>query len=142
MKALEALGWAGLLLFSITVLQPGPSSADGAIAVAQPSNVVADGWAYGTAYNFETREEARRVALERCRQTKSEKRRQLCKVVQSFKHECVAVAMDPKDGTPGVGWAVEDTQEEAEAKALAECRATAGNRPQFCKISNSGCDTN
>jgi hypothetical protein len=141
MKLSGALGWLALPLLATALVQPAPGRADGAIAIAQPSDVVADGWAYGTAYNFDSREEARRAALDRCRQTKSEKRRQLCKVVQSFKHECVAVAMDPKDGTPGVGWAVEETQEAAEEKAMAECRATAGNRAQYCKLSNSGCDT-
>ena len=140
MNPYAALWGSAALVVAIAIVQPNPSRADGAIAIAQPPNVVAEGWAYGTAYNYGSMEEAKRVALERCRETKSARRRSLCKVVQTFKHECVAVAMDPKDGTPGVGWAVEDTQEEAEEKAMAECRATAGNRPQYCKISSSGCD--
>lgn len=130
-------------LFSFAVLHPVSSRAEGALAVAQPPNVVKTGFAYGTAWNYATAEEARNEAMRRCRLTDSETRRALCKVIRTFNKECVAVAMDPKDGTPGVGWAIEASAEKAEASAVAECRATAGpSRRQFCKVSDKvGCDT-
>ena len=78
---------------------------------------------------------------ERCRQTKSDLRRKLCKVVNTFNDRCIAVAMDPADGTPGVGWAIEADLRSAERVALEKCEATAGpGRRAACKVNSSGCD--
>jgi hypothetical protein len=67
----------------------------------------------------------------------------LCTVVQAFKNQCFAVAMDPKDATPGVGWAVEGDKESATRAALAKCVATAGaDRRDACEVTHSGCDGN
>ena len=124
-----------IVLFAAGFLYPDSGSAEGALAIGQPPNIVKDGYAFGIAWNYSTKEEAASNALEKCRNTKSEGSRVLCKVVRSFTHECAVVAMDPKDGTPGAGWAIEATQEKAEENALAECRATAGpSRRQFCAI--------
>ena len=134
-----------IVLFAAGFLYPSSGSAEGALAIGQPPNIVKDGYAFGIAWNYSTKEEAASNALERCRNTKSEGSRVLCKVVRSFTHECAVVAMDPKDGTPGAGWAIEATQEKAEENALAECRATAGpSRRQFCAIvsKKGSCDTN
>jgi hypothetical protein len=115
--------------------------AEGAIAVALPKDVAKDGFAYGTGYKFATTAEAQAKALERCQQTKSELRRKLCKVVNTFNDRCIAVAMDPADGTPGVGWAIEADLKSAERVALEKCEATAGpGRHAACKVHSSGCD--
>ena len=59
----------------------------------------------------------------------------------TFKNQCIAVAMDPADGTPGVGWAVAADLRTTEAEALAKCEATAGpGRRAACKVDSSGCD--
>jgi hypothetical protein len=136
-------GSALIVLTAVFNLHATPALAEGAIALAQPPNIVKQGFAFGTAWNYSTVEEARSMALERCRRTKDEARRALCKVVRTFHNECVAVSMDPKDGTPGTGWAIEADAEKAEAAALAECKATAGaNRRKYCEISGpTGCDT-
>lgn len=118
-----------------------PCMAEGAIAVALPKNVAKDGFAYGTGYKFATTQEAQATALDRCRQTKSEMRRKLCKVVNTFNDQCIAVAMDPTDGTPGVGWAIEADLKSAERVALEKCERTAGPvRRAACKVHSSGCD--
>ncbi len=52
--------------------------------------------------------------------------RALCAVVQAFKNQCFAVATDPQDATPGVGWAVEGDEQAAARRALARCAETAG----------------
>jgi hypothetical protein len=66
-------------------------------------------------------------AIEACRSTSDAKNdptlRGLCKLIQKFKNRCGTDAMDPKAGTPGVGWAVAATSQKAEAEALAKCRA-------------------
>ena len=65
----------------------------------------------------------------------------LCAVVHSFRDQCFAVAMDPEDATPGVGWAIADDTEAASRDALAKCVATAGDdRRDACQISHAECD--
>ena len=140
MIAPSILRWSACLLIAIALAYPSSIRAEGALAVAQPLDVAEDGFYFGTAYRYSSGAEAREAALERCRKAKSEKLGNLCKLTRTFTHECVAVAMDPKDGTPGVGWAVEKSKQAADAKALAACRATAKGREEFCEISDSGCD--
>jgi Domain of unknown function (DUF4189) len=116
-------------------------AAEGALAIALPKDVVKGGFAYGSGYKFATSGEAQAKALERCRETKSEERRKLCKIVNIFHDQCIAVAMDPADGTPGVGWAIADDLLGAERIALEKCEATAGpGRRAACKVHSSGCD--
>jgi hypothetical protein len=119
------------------------ASAEGALAIGLPDNVAQDGVAFGYSANFETREKAIAVALEHCRTTKEStaKARSLCQVVEAFRGQCVAISMDPKAGTPGVGWAVAPGKSEADGKALTACKATAGaDRQGACVISVSVCD--
>jgi Domain of unknown function (DUF4189) len=132
-----ALAAAGLLLASV------PAAADGALAVGVPSDVAKDGFAYGRNVNSPTQEAARERALDLCRHAKnsSDAARGVCTVVMSFHRQCVAVAMDPAAGTPGVGWAVAPTREAAEQQAMNNCKATAGAaRRQYCATSDLMCD--
>ena len=49
--------------------------------------------------------------------------------------------MDPKDATPGVGWAIAPNLQAASRGALAKCVATAGNdRHDACKVTHAKCD--
>ncbi len=70
---------------------------------------------------------------------------QLCKVIATFRDECFAIAIDPKDGTPGVGWAIAENLQMADKQAIDQCRTTAGpTRANFCVIfrpdHDHGCD--
>ena len=118
--------------------------ADGALAVGEPADVAAEGFAYGHALNQPTAEKAGADALSDCRKETpgvDPRAQALCKVVQAFKNQCFAVAMDPQDATPGVGWAVADDKEAASRAALAKCVATAGDdRRDACEVTHSGCD--
>jgi hypothetical protein len=61
----------------------------------------------------------------------------------TFSNQCAAEAIDPKDGTPGFGWAIADTPEQAKSQALANCRDTAGpDRQDACVVPDNGiwCD--
>jgi hypothetical protein len=140
-------GIAGLsvaFLLAATTLHPYRAAAEGAISVGTPKDVAKDGFAYGISTNKPDMQAARAEALETCRapsDSKSEQARKLCSVFGTFTNECVAVAMDPASGTPGVGWAIGGTTKLAEANALAKCKTTAGEgRDGFCKIDNSRCD--
>ncbi len=121
----------------------GRAAADGALAVGLPEDVAKTGFAFGWSTNRASGQEARQAALDFCRKAKdaSAGAQKLCRVFGSFKGQCVAVAMDPKDGTPGVGWAMSTEKAWAEAEALDACRETAGpNRQGECKLSASACD--
>jgi hypothetical protein len=120
----------------------GPASADGALAVGSTSDVAKDGIAVGTSINYKTAEEAREAALRRCRDYKpAPKAAAQCRSVGTFRGECYAVSFDPKAGTPGAGWAIASTKDNAEERALENCKATAGpGRADFCRIEESKCD--
>jgi Domain of unknown function (DUF4189) len=126
------------------------SLADGAVAIGLPSNVARDGFAVGHQVNAPDLETARKGAVAGCQKSigASDKTKTLCKVVATFQNQCFAVAIDPKDGTPGVGWAIEENSALAEKEAVAQCRTTAGaDREQFCVVmrdkgKNVDCDGN
>jgi hypothetical protein len=139
---------AGAVLFtallSLAMLHPQRALAEGAIAVGEPKDVAKDGYAYGYSTGKADLKAATAEALETCRQPgngKSEQGRKLCKTVGTFTNECVAVAMDPGQGTPGVGWAIGRTLKLAEDQAMTRCKATAGaSRRESCVIDHSRCD--
>jgi len=121
-----------------------PAGAVGALAVGQTAAGVArDGIAMGTAWNYDDQQVADSKALENCHNYKSAQRAaKECKLVGAIKaKQCYAIAMDPKAGTPGVGWAIADDQDTAKSQALANCKVTAGGaRASFCSVSESNCD--
>jgi hypothetical protein len=124
---------------------PATGLAAGALAVALPPDVAKGGFSYGYANDKADDETAAGRALELCRTTKDAandpKLRSLCKVIQNYSDKCVAVAMDPAEGMPGVGWAVALDKRSAEHDALIKCEATAGpGRAAACEISHSDCD--
>jgi Domain of unknown function (DUF4189) len=134
---------AAALLAGFTA-RPDLAAADGALAVGEPSDVAAEGFAYGFAFDQATTEQASTQALGDCKTPTrgiDPRAQALCTVVRTFKDRCFAVAMDPKDATPGVGWAIEDDKETAAREALAKCVATAGDdRRDACEVTHSGCD--
>lgn len=135
----------GLVLFALAeaIFRPIPGSADGAIAVGLPPDVVKQGFAYGYVTDYPDANQADTQALKKCRETTIDAVRPLCTVIQDFKNQCVAVAMDPQAGTPGVGWAVAPDSHAAEAQALSKCEATAGpGRRAACAVDHSSCDGN
>jgi len=67
----------------------------------------------------------------------------LCRVLATFANQCAAEAFDPKDGTPGFGWAIANTVAEAKRQAIGNCRDTAGpDRQDACVVPDKGfaCD--
>ena len=137
-----AAGMAVLAAVLGVAAAPPPSAyADGALAVALPPNVAKQGFAYGYATDYADSDKADSEALKKCRDTTIEDIRSLCTVIQDFKSQCVAVAMDPLAGTPGVGWAVAGDLHAAEAQALSKCEQTAGpGRRAACEVDHSSCD--
>lgn len=137
-----------LLGFSATLLAAGFSTtlalAHGAIALGKPDDIEKGGLAMGTGYNYGTAEGAKLRALQECLAFSDAplETRGLCKVIESFDRQCYAISLDPKEGTPGVGWAVAALKDGAEKIAVERCRETAGaDRSAYCVVSLSGCDT-
>jgi hypothetical protein len=129
------------LLLVTGAMRPTSAVADGALAVALPPDVVKQGFAYGYVTDYADANKADAEALKKCRDTTVAGVRPLCAVIQDFKNQCVAVAMDPKAGTPGVGWGVADDVITAERKALGNCEDSAGpGRRANCAVDHSGCD--
>src|ERR1700692_5060144 len=93
------------LLFALVVFRPVSARADGALAVGLPPDVVKQGFAYGYVTDYPDTNQADAQALKKCRDTTIDGVRPLCEVIQDFKNQCVAVALDPQAGTPCVGWA-------------------------------------
>jgi hypothetical protein len=127
--------------------------AEGAIAEGIAPGGPAKGYGISIRVDRPNTDAARADALAGCRKGPEQsisgapldagnaKARALCEVVSTFSRKCAAVALDPKDGTPGVGWAIGDTQKNADDEALARCRSVAGtNRRAFCAVTNRLCD--
>jgi hypothetical protein len=134
---------ASLPALALAALWPMAAAAEGALAVGMPADVAKQAIAIGHAVNYATRAEAEAVALEACRRTEGapQSTRDLCKVISSFTGECFAIALDPEEATPGVGWEVAATRSAAQIGAMARCRYTAGARRQdFCQIAITRCD--
>ena len=90
---------------------------------------------------------ARKRAIAGCHKSTgaSAQAKELCKVIATFSNQCFAIALDPKDGTPGVGWSIAENLQMADKQALDQCRTTAGpTRVGFCVIvspdHDHGCD--
>ena len=129
-------------LVAVAAVATSPALVDGALAVGSTSDVAKDGIAVGTSINYKTANEAEQAALKRCKDYKpAPKAAAQCRSVGTFKDECYAVSFDPKEGTPGAGWAIASTKALAEERALANCQITAGEgRRDFCRIEESKCD--
>jgi hypothetical protein len=126
---------------------PATTATAGALAVALPADVAKSGFSYGYSNNNADAAHAQAAALNACRTTKDASNdanlRSLCKVVLNYSNQCIAVAMDPAAGTPGVGWAVANDLRSAERQALGQCQETAGpGRRAACVIDHSACDGN
>jgi hypothetical protein len=137
---LRMLGVLGLLS---ALAWPHAGAAEGALAIGLPGDVAKEGVAIGWVINSDSEGTAQERALRVCNEFKDAPAttRALCKVMKTFRGECVAIALDPEAGTPGVGWAVAVSMQAAESDAMAGCSATAGAaRRQFCKVTVLRCD--
>lgn len=127
------------------MISAGSARADGALAVGLPEEGAQEGFAYGFATGYGAGEAERR-AVAQCRKSRgsaSRDVRDLCRVVETFSSGCVAMAMDPKNGTPGVGWGLGPDRVTAERRAITACHETAGEgRRLSCKIDAWSCEEN
>lgn len=143
----EAVMWravvCGVMIFCGVVGSQSTVQAHGALALGIPADIGQSGVAVGYAANSPTPERAMERAMARCRDEKNAPAdtRALCKVYARFSHRCFAIALDPENGTPGFGWAVEATLEVARANAVGECRRVSSeDRKPHCNVAAEYCD--
>jgi len=133
----------GALAMMAALAWPRAGAAEGALAIGLPSDVAKEGIAIGWVINSDSEETAHERALRGCLDFRDApaSTRVLCKVIKTFRGECVAIALDPEAGTPGVGWAIALSMRTAETDALAACASTAGaERQQHCRVTVLRCD--
>lgn len=139
----KASAIAAMSLLAAVVLRSGPAAAEGAVAIGIAPGGVQHGYAVGFALNSKDEASARTAATAACKKSTGSNAvaQEKCAVVAVFHDQCVASALDPKNGTPGAGWGVADTQKQADAIALDRCRKTAGAaRRQFCVVEDRHCE--
>lgn len=95
---------------------------EGALAVGIPDGGMHKGFAYAYRLNAASAEDARKEALAACREAAEQKKVPpgKCRIVESFKTGCVAVAPDTKG--QWAGWAVAKDEKTARTRALGRCK--------------------
>jgi hypothetical protein len=132
-----------LLAMALTSLSWTAASADGAIAVGQSGTPPHHEVAVGLSTDFATANAAAADALARCKASAGVKASTLrrCKVVQTFKNKCIAVAMDPGAGSSGFGFGIAKSRSGARNAAVVQCGQTADRgRAKQCKVLGTDCD--
>ena len=129
--------------FAMLTAASAPASATGALAFGSTGDVAKDGYSIGINSNSANEEDARKGAMGWCTSHGPKQTQAQYEILVVFHSQCAAEAQDPKPGTPGFGFAVADTEEDAKKMAMAVCLASAGKgRRDFCKVVTTLCDKN
>jgi hypothetical protein len=132
------------LLLGVALLRAADAAhAEAALAVGQPADVARQGVAMGWAVDYPNKAAAEAEALARCRGFKDATQgiRDLCRIVESIRDTCLAVALDPDRGTTGIGWGVHKNREWAEDEAMDKCaEASRPKRRASCQVALVRCD--
>lgn len=128
---------------TMAAIAPAAAHAASAVAIGDAGDAAKYGLAVGLAKGYGSRGEAESVALDQCHsyQDAPQGTRDLCRIVAHFDSKCVAVSLDPAPSTPGWGWSIADTSDQAAEASLRNCRAIAGpGRADYCVVSAHQCD--
>ena len=113
---------AAVILGLAVALQASAGFADGALAVGMPGGEPKNGFRYKATADLSA-DEARSQAMAACRNSKYPKTGQACKVIESFRDQCVSVALNGDANTPStaVGWAIAPDSKAADNRASNAC---------------------
>src|SRR5262245_31970749 len=137
------LALTGALLFAGAFQGADWARADAALAVSHIGDVGKQGIALGWAVDYGSKEAAEKEALARCRAFPDapQTTREACRIVETFRDRCLAVALDPEPGTTGVGWGMHKNRDWAEEEAMERCAETSTpKRRQSCRAALVRCD--
>jgi hypothetical protein len=130
-----------LLAFTLAIAVTSQARAFGAFAMGgNPVDATSRGVAVGAAVNSLTTKVATATALKNCRTgpTSPTESKALCKLVTTFRHEWLSIAIDLAPRMSGFGWSIDPDKSSAERSALDQCKvASPDDRSQYCVISLS-----
>lgn len=86
---------------------------------------------YGFSYDYAQMRDAEQRAIDECGSN--------CQVVVRFNRGCAAYAADQTLGSTLYGWAIQDSEQAAQQRALLECTSRGGER---CMIRVWACESN
>jgi hypothetical protein len=123
------------------VLNNNAALAAGAVAEGIAPGGVQKGYSLGISSNQIDEAHAKTEAVATCQKYGDQASQKACHVVTTFTDQCATVVEDPKNGTPGAGWAIAPTMAAADEQATARCKSTAGSdRQSFCTSVVHECD--
>jgi Domain of unknown function (DUF4189) len=129
---IERFDWRLCIMLGLVLqtLWIGHAHAVGAIAVGVAPGGVQNGFTYAVSSGYSTEAEAEMNVLQKCRTTPQSNAasHSRCLLIGAFTNQCAAVAMDPKNGTPGAGWFIANDLATANRLALASCWTEPGRK--------------
>lgn len=119
-----------------TVLWSHPGFADGALAILLLNGDPANGFAMGASSDKADAAEARSAALAECRRQGAPLKRGECKIIQTFRDECVQDAEngDPKIPSTAVGWGFGSDRDAANNRAMEMCETMRRGAGRPCRL--------
>lgn len=120
-----------------------PAQAEGALAVAIPDDGLSKGFTYGVHVGAASPEDARKEAMLACQESvkkiqdgasKGKALTGRCKLVESFRKSCIAVALDSKG--QWAGWAIFKEEKTARERAIGRCKVGG----LACAVADAQCD--
>ena len=126
------------VLLVLSQLLTGQAHGHGAFAMgSNPTEAATNGVAVGASVNAATIKAAAATALQKCRTQPSSPAgtRSLCKLVTTFRHQWLSIAIDPAPRASGFGWSIDPNRATAERNALNQCKVSSiDERQRYCVI--------
>jgi Domain of unknown function (DUF4189) len=126
-----------IALLAVSVGCATPSRAAGALAVGMPEGDPSKGFRWSAYVN---NSDASSLVMKDCRASRNPATGAACKLVGTFRDQCVAIAVsgDP-DPAPvsAAGWAIAPDSATATSRALAQCEAMRKKGGKACVLDNN-----
>ena len=135
---------SSILGLAATLAATGPAFAYGALAIGgNTAEAATKGIAVGYSHDYASQAEADQLAVKQCLAYTGAPAETVakCKLVRSFSHAWLVVALDPAPSTPGFGWSIDADKATAERNAMDQCKASSpDDRKAYCEIGSEASD--
>jgi hypothetical protein len=136
---------SSLLGLAAALAATAPACAYGALAIGgNTAEIAAKGVAVGYSHDYGSEAEADDLAVKECLAYTGAPAETVakCKLVQSFSHAWLVIALDPAPSTPGFGWSIDADKAAAERNAMDQCKASSpDDRMAYCEIGGEASDS-